>query len=83
MLENRFYPGREKRVKDRDNERSRLNSNRKLHLVPAGGGRGFGLQAEVFHFRASWLEARRPGDRRHVPRLEFPFSNGAAQRGRE
>ena len=27
---------------------------------------GFGLQAEVFHFRASWLEARRPGDRRHV-----------------
>ena len=23
----------------------------KLHLVPAVGGRGFGLQAEVFHFR--------------------------------
>ena len=24
----------------------------KLHLVPAFGGRGFGLQAEVFFFRA-------------------------------
>ncbi len=33
MLENRFYPGREKRVKDRDNERSRLNSKLKHHLV--------------------------------------------------
>ena len=37
-----------------------------LHLVATVGGRGFGLQAEVFRFRAKWLEAGWPGDRRHV-----------------
>jgi len=30
----------------------------KLHVVATVGGRGFGLQAEVFRFRAIWLESR-------------------------